>query len=149
MRIYSQAELERLSIEEYRKNYGRSAPKPVNLDSVLALDEPGPVQYRGKSYPVRLISYREGIELHRIVARIEVFKTMQSLTLGQLDEMDRFVVNTLDLFHSFLDPKPRENPFAESTPLEVGALLGFFSMRLTKQDEPRRAMDGGHRRSIS
>lgn len=138
MRLAPQEEIERISHEAYRQHFkDRAKPdRVINLGPALALDEPDTLQWRGAEFPIRLISWHEGVDLQRVAFELERMAKTPPTDLESLDAMDAFADRTLALFHSFLDPVPAENPFTDATPQEVGALLGFFCLSLMKQNEP-------------
>lgn len=114
------------------------APDPVNLDAALSLYEPAPLVWGGRKYSVRQISYREGLRLQRFQMRFRALSREAPANEADLDRHEQVLEEILDLFWSFLDPKPSRSPFLDLAPLEVGALAGFFSTCLRIQNLPSR-----------
>jgi hypothetical protein len=137
IRLIPQAELEAIAGEEYRQRFKPAAGTASvhNLGNALALVEPDALTWRGDVYPVRLIAWAEGLKLQRIAMEMERLQTRTTSTLEDIEDLSRFADTVLSLFHSILTPRPPENPFLSATPVEVGELLGFFSVCLMRQSE--------------
>jgi hypothetical protein len=145
-RAIPQAEIDRLAAEgaaQLRKERAANAPAVLNLDAVLALGEPFALPYRGQEYPVKAISYREGVALQK--AGLEMERMAKRATPPSIEEVQaqaEFVDRLLGLLHSLLEPRPAENPFLDATPLEVGVLLGKSCGFLMRQNDPSRSRAG-------
>lgn len=115
-----------------------AAPAPVNLTAAQSLFEALPVPWNGREYTMRNLTYREGLQLQRAMMGFERFAKEPTPDLEAVAEHERLLDEVLSLYWGFLDPKPEENPFAEATPLEVGALAGFFLACQRMQNHPSR-----------
>lgn len=115
-----------------------AAPEPINAVAAASLFEPIPLVWGTKTFTVRNISYREGLRLHRLSMRFEKHRQNTDPTEVDIEEHEALLSEILSLFASFLDPQPSVNPFEDASPLEVGALSGFFSICQRNQNDPRR-----------
>lgn len=136
VRALSQAEIDAIAAngrELLRKERAQAAPKVVNLDAAIALNEPIPLLWDGVEYSVRPISYRAGLQLQKASMEIQRWAEHPPRTPAEVERQEAFVADLLALMHSLLDPRPRENPFADASPWEVGQLAAFFLMCQTRQ----------------
>lgn len=115
-----------------------AAPPAVNLAAAESLFEPIRMPWNGEEYPVRAMTYREGLKLQQAMMGFERFAKEPTPDLAAVEGHMRLLDETLALYWSFLDPRPAVNPFADATPLEVGALAGFFLACQRMQNQPSR-----------
>lgn len=120
----------------------KAAPEPVNHDAALSLFEPVSLRWGAATYAVRNISYVEGLQLEKLQLRLKRQSEQPHDSEAAIEAHEALVRDFLALFWGFLDPKPAANPFADLTPLEVGALAGFFSLCQRIQNHPSRMRAG-------
>lgn len=135
-RAHSDSAIERLAAEgaaQLRKQRAANAPDVVNVGNALALGEPIPLVWAGVDYTVRPISYRDGLQLQGASLFLSRMREHPPQTVEEVDDCEVELIQMLALFHSLIEPKPEANPFADASPQEVGALLGFFWASLTIQ----------------
>jgi hypothetical protein len=113
-------------------------PRVVNLDPALGLFEPVPLFWNGLEYPLRLVTYPEGLRLQRAALELERMAHDPPTTLEEIEDAEAWYEKLVAMFWDFLDPKPLTNPFARLLPQEVGTLLHFFLSAQTKQRGPSR-----------
>lgn len=130
---------------------GDDAPPPgpslLNLDAVLELlgeDPVTPFNWGGVDYRVRETSFLEGVRLKKAQLRWAAFLVNPPLTLPELEEQERLYDETIALMGSLLEDPPAENPFRDARPVEVGQLLGFFSLCLMRSPASSRFQMSGH-----
>jgi hypothetical protein len=136
IRALSDAEIQQLAARgaaELRVQRAASAPKTVNTDEALALGQPIPLLWSGVRYTIRPISYREGLTLQRAAVLTEEAAKNPPKTVEEIEDAEAELIQTLALMHSLLEDAPEVNPFADASPSEVGALLGFYCACLTLQ----------------
>lgn len=128
----AQSEIDRLAAQgaaELRKERSEAAPRTVNLEELIALGAPPPpLLWDGVEYSVRLISWRDGLQIERAMLWMEQRREKPAATPEELEDDESELIQALTLMHTLLDPMPAENPFADASPEEVGALLGFFTL---------------------
>lgn len=136
VKALSQAEINRISAQGVALlRAERQAPAVLNLQNALALGEPIPLVWSGTRYTAKPLSWRDGLALQRLEKQMKGWSKAE--TVEEVEDAEAELVEALALFHSFLDPKPAENPFADASPLEVGELLGFFCLCLTIRSAPK------------
>jgi hypothetical protein len=103
-------------------------PAPVNRDAVLQLFELPPLEWDNETYPVRPLTYPEGLQLQRLQLVLQTAET----DAASINAREKAYDDACALFWDFLQPKPDVNPFFSLLPEEVGALMGFFFALQTK-----------------
>jgi hypothetical protein len=126
------------SMRETIRARQQAAPRAVNLAAAESLFEPILMPWKGVEYRIRAMTYREGLQLQRAIMGFERFAREETPDEAAVAEHIQLLDGVLDLYWSFLDPKPRENPFADAMPLEVGAIAGFFLACQRMQNQPSR-----------
>lgn len=140
LKALSQAQIDRIAADGRRLlQKDRGETKVLNLQNALALGQPLPLEYRGEVYTVKALSYRDGVALQIAERNLHTWATSPPQSVDELEDQDAAIIEMLVTFHSFLDPKPEENPFMEASPLEVGELLRFFCLCLMMQNAPSAA----------
>lgn len=140
-RAIPEAEIERLAREgaaQLRRERSASAPKVINTEHALALGSSVPVLWNGTEYRARDLSFRDGLQLERAKLWIEQMAKQPATTPEELEEAEAELIQTLALLHSLLEDTPEVNPFADASPSEVGALVGFFKGCLMMQSSRSR-----------
>lgn len=119
-----------------------ATPSSVVRNATLAadLDVTTTLVYRRRLYKVPPVSFRVGIELQEIAARLDELTNVPE-TDESLTELLAMFQDAVALFHRCIVPstfigrlfwRRRSNPFYNATSGEVAELLGFFSQCRTR-----------------
>lgn len=126
------------SMRETIRARQQGAPRAVNLAAAESLFEPILMPWNGIEYRIRAMTYREGLQLQRAIMGFERFAREETPDEAAVAQHIQLLDEVLGLYWSFLEPKPQVNPFEDATPLEVGALAGFFLASQRMQNQPSR-----------
>lgn len=119
-----------------------AAAQAVNQQAVLQLYESIPLVWDGITYTVAPISYLDGVRFAGLDAVIKRAAVRAPTTEGEREAFELALLDGIERMGALLRPEPEENPFLDASPLEVGQLLGFFSMCLTMQSASGRSRLG-------
>lgn len=117
-------------------------PEVVNAAAVLDLGADREIEYRGRRYLARPISYREGIRLQAVLSRLGDLQKMDSAGEVRV-ELLAFYRDAIDLCGRLMRPAGwrgvlwriglrGRNPFADAGEADLAVLLASFWIARTK-----------------